>query len=59
MPETEGGLSNRLNIIIIIVKFNFPPKNYTLTVILNVFLIPTDEKIFLLYYFYFHGLCNQ
>jgi len=46
-PETEGGLSNRLNIII--VKLNFPPKTLNpLTVILNVFFILTDEKIFLL-----------
>ena len=49
--------NNRLNIII--VKLNFPPKNKALTVILNMFLILTDEKIFLLYYFYSHGLCNQ
>ena len=43
------GLSKRLIIIIIIiiVKLNFPPKNNALTVILNVFLILTDEKIFL------------
>ena len=43
------GLSNRLNIII--VKLNFPPKKIALAVILNVFLILTDEKISLLYYF--------
>ena len=49
-------MSNRLNIII--VKFNFLPKNNALTVILNVFLILTDEKIFLLYYFHAHvGTC--
>ena len=44
---------------IVIVKLHFPPKNNALTVSLNVFLILTDEKILLLYYFYFHGLCNQ
>ena len=55
-PETGRGLSNRLNIII--VKLNFPPKNNALTVILNVFLILTDEKI-LFYYFYSHVLCNH
>jgi len=46
MPEMSWGLSNRLNIII--VKLNFPPKT-VLIAILNVFLILTDEKIFLLY----------
>jgi len=52
-PETEGGLWNRLNMII--VQLNFPPpKNNALTVILNVFLILTDETIFILYYFYAH-----
>jgi len=50
-------LSNRLNIII--VKLNFRPKDNALTVILNVFLTLADEKIFLLYYFYSHGLCNH
>jgi hypothetical protein len=51
-----GGLSNRLNIIII--KLKFPPKN-ALTAVLDVFLILTYEKIFLLYYFHALSLCRQ
>ena len=42
-------MSNRLIIIIIIVKFNIPPKNNALIVILNVFLILNAEKILLLF----------
>jgi len=55
---SRGVLSNRRSIIILLSLISRKKTN-ALTVILNVFLILTNEKIFLLYYFYFHCLCNQ
>ena len=40
-------------------QLNFLPQKPALTTILNLFLILTDEKIFCLYYFHAHSLCNH